>query len=107
MRVRVSGEAGPPELLRGPTGSGYKHPNGYISVSRNGKQQLQHRLVMADHLGRDLYPHEYVHHKNGVRDDNRIENLEIFATTPGQRVEDLVAFVAEFYAAEVRALLDP
>lgn len=105
-RLRLSGSVGPADVKKRPNGTGtiYQDRAGYMLVRtwQNGeiRQLLQHRVVMAEHLGRDLLPDETVHHKNGNRADNRIENLELWSSMQpkGQHVLDKLAYAREIIA---------
>lgn len=91
-------------------GSGHINKNGYRVISKpdhpnsiKGKrsgQIMEHTFVMSEHIGRPLIKGETVHHKNGIRDDNRIENLELWSNSHpyGQRIEDKIQWCREFLA---------
>lgn len=106
-RMRRYGEPGPAESLIGPRGEWRINKKGYRIQVINGREVLEHRVVMERKLGRPLHRWENVHHKNGNRADNALSNLELWVKPqpPGQRAEDLAAWVTEFYPELVTAAL--
>ncbi len=99
--------------MRGPGNCNWKggrttHPTGYIHVRDWDHPNADHRGYVLEHvkviseiIGRPLRKGEIVHHKNGQRDDNRPENLELCvrkAHPTGQRVCDIVTWCVEMLA---------
>ena len=103
QRLKKDGELGGGGKVR--SGKGWLNRDGYREVfvkaegpnETRGRYISQHRHVMEQKLGRRLLPTETVHHVNGDRQDNRIENLELWSSfqPTGQRVLDKVAWARE------------
>jgi hypothetical protein len=104
FRLKKYGDVGQVESYYAPKGNGCLDKDGYRIVTISGRQYKEHRLVWEKHYGVKLLPYENIHHKNGIRDDNRIENLELWseAQPSGKRPIDLIK-----YAKEILSLYEP
>ncbi len=71
-------EAGTEREIRAPGGYRYVYRPEHPAAHKKTGYVLEHRWVMEQSLGRLLGPRERVHHKNGKRHDNRLENLELW-----------------------------
>lgn len=103
QRLRKSQDMQKPRRTYGEFGRWHLNQDGYVQRRKKTPEgrnirEFQHRYVMEQHLGRNLLPHENVHHLNGQRDDNRIENLELWSTSQpkGQRVIDKTAWAKQW-----------
>ena len=107
-RLRNHGSYEDSAIGRNVNGQMHLNRNGYVESRHEGRKWQEHRWVMTCHLGRPLAQHESVHHRNGIRNDNRIENLELWVSSQpsGQRASDLAEWVVTHYPDLVREAID-
>lgn len=98
---------GNPHVVKMPSPNGVVSPTGYRIIQVNGRQVREHRHVMAQALGRALFRHENVHHRNGDRLDNRLDNLELWLRPQpkGKRVDDYIGWLARYYSDDLATAL--
>ena len=76
----------------------FKNPN--RDLPNEPRYILEHRYIMEQHLGRKLRANENIHHKNGIRHDNSLSNLELWAKhqPTGAKVTDLIEWAKDILA---------
>lgn len=70
-------------------GGRFYHKEGYITLSIKGRRIFEHRYFMEQKIGRRLRRDEDIHHKNGIKDDNRIENLVLLTRSEHSKLHAL------------------
>jgi hypothetical protein len=79
-----------------------RKPGTYKQLDRKGRTSLEHRRKMEDHLGRRLEPWEHVHHVNGDRGDNRLENLTVLSASDHHRLHMAETIAKGFHPNAIR-----
>lgn len=109
LRAGTLEDVASPLVEKRPVGHRRFEKDGYVNVMTGTGSIPEHRYVMQQMLGRELAGRESVHHRNGIRHDNRPENLELWYRQPaGQRISDVIDYLIQHHRdALVVALMDP